>query len=122
MVGLAIAAVAFPASGRRTSPSLVAYLGPQPMATSVIVLGLVFAVVIAAVSALLPAWRTLADQSRRRPGLEVAHEHAEAVWLRDRARSAQHTGAVRASRSVVIIGVAMVVAVFVIVFGMADGV
>lgn len=58
VVGLAIAAFVFPQAGQYV-PSLVAYLGPQPMATQVIVLGLVFAVAIAAVSALLPAWRTL---------------------------------------------------------------
>jgi putative ABC transport system permease protein len=58
VAGLAIAAVAFPQAGEYI-PSLVAYLGPQPMATRVIVLGLVCAVAIAAVSALLPAWRTL---------------------------------------------------------------
>ena len=58
VVGLAIAAVAFPQAGEYI-PSLVAYLGPQPMATSVIVLGLACAVAIAALSALLPAWRTL---------------------------------------------------------------
>ena len=58
VTGLAIAAVAFPQAGEYI-PSLIAYLGPQPMATRVIVLGLVCAVAIAALSALLPAWRTL---------------------------------------------------------------
>ena len=58
VAGLAIAAVAFPQAGEYI-PSLIAYLGPQPMATRVIVLGLACAVGIAALSALLPAWRTL---------------------------------------------------------------
>jgi putative ABC transport system permease protein len=58
IIGLVIAAFAFPQAGNYI-PSLVAYLGPQPMATQVVVMGLVCAVVIAAVSALLPAWRTL---------------------------------------------------------------
>jgi ABC-type antimicrobial peptide transport system permease subunit len=58
VVGLAIAAVGFPQAGEYI-PSLVAYLGPQPMATRVIVLGLICAVGLAALSAMLPAWRTL---------------------------------------------------------------
>ncbi len=56
--GLALAAFVFPQAGEYI-PSLVAYVGPEPMSRSVISSGLLFAVAIAVLSSTLPAWRTL---------------------------------------------------------------